>query len=189
MNTPAHVIFGLAAFAKPGRKLETGAIVAGSLLPDLSLYLMTSWSIWIQGISPQIVFDELYFSDNWQAVFAVDNSFLVWGAIAAIGLGLGQRWLWLLAAAALLHLLFDIALHNDDARQHFWPVSDWVFNSPISYWDCDHFAGIVGPLEIGVSLVLCVCLLRRFRNPYFRIGIVALAVMETAPGLVWLTLF
>ncbi|WP_328795072.1 hypothetical protein [Jannaschia marina] len=40
MNTPAHLIIGLAAFGKPGRPRVTAAALCGALLPDLSLYLM-----------------------------------------------------------------------------------------------------------------------------------------------------
>jgi len=40
MNTPAHLIFGLAAFGDPARKAVTAAALAGALIPDASLYLM-----------------------------------------------------------------------------------------------------------------------------------------------------
>jgi len=58
MNTPAHVIIGAAAFARRDRPAVTGAAFAGGLLPDLSLYLMAGWAIWVQGIAPRIVFDD-----------------------------------------------------------------------------------------------------------------------------------
>ena len=39
MNTPAHLLFGVAAFGKPDRRGVTAAALGGSLIPDLSLYL------------------------------------------------------------------------------------------------------------------------------------------------------
>ena len=60
------------------------AAVAGSLLPDLSLYLMAGWAMRVQKIPPSVVFDELYFSPRWQAVFAVDNSLILWGGLAVL---------------------------------------------------------------------------------------------------------
>ena len=56
MNTPAHLIIGLAAFGKPGRPVVTGAALAGALLPDLSLYLLTGWHMWVVGTTAEIIF-------------------------------------------------------------------------------------------------------------------------------------
>lgn len=189
MNTPAHLIFGAAAFGKPGRPDVTAAAVFGALLPDLSLYLMVSWAMFVQGIDARVIFDELYFSDAWQAVFAVDNSMPIWGI--ALALGLWRRWpvLTAFAAAGLLHLVFDFGLHHEDARRHFWPVSDAVFRSPFSYWDRNHYGQIISPLEIAVSLALCVLLWRRFAGRLARGLIVLAAVAEAAPGILFALMF
>ena len=76
-------------------------------------------------------FGEYYYSSSWQQVFAVDNSFVLWG----LGLGIAlwvRRPVWIaFAGAGLLHLVFDFPVHNHDARMHFWPLSDWTFISPI----------------------------------------------------------
>ena len=48
-----------------------------------------------------------------------------------------------LFSAALVHLTLDFPLHNDDARAHFWPLTNWKFTSPVSYWD---------PLTMVISL-------------------------------------
>ena len=73
MNTPAHLIFGVAAFGDPMLRRTTLAAVLGALAPELSLYIMAGVSLVILQIPPNVVFDELYFSDAWQTVFAVDN--------------------------------------------------------------------------------------------------------------------
>lgn len=189
MNTAAHLIFGAAAFARSGQPRVTGAAIFGALLPDLSLYLMAGWSLFVMAIPAERVFDELYYSDAWQSVFAVDNSIPFWAF--ALALGLWRRWpvLVAFAGAGLLHLAFDFALHHDDARAHFWPLSTWVFRSPISYWDRDHFANIVGPVEIAVSLGLCVVLWRRFTSWQGRALVVLAAVAEAAPGIVLVLIF
>ena len=184
MNTPAHLIFGTAAFARPDRKGSFAVALAGSLAPDISLYLMVTVSIWGMGIPAETVFRELYYSDAWQAVFAFDNSFVIWGAL--LGLAFWRRWrlVVIFAAAGLLHLTFDFPLHTHDARQHFWPVSTWVFESPISYWDNRAHAGIVGPMVLGMSLLLAGTLVQRFKSWTVRavVGVLALAELMSSGG-------
>lgn len=189
MNTPAHLIFGLAAFGRADAPKVTAAAFAGALIPDLSLYLLAGTHLLILGTDPQVVFGHLYFSHLWQSVFRVDNSMVLWGI--ALGLAVALRSIWgvALCGAALLHLGFDFALHHDDGRAHFWPVSTWIFQSPVSYWDRDHHAGIIAPIEIGLSLGLSVLLWRRFVGVWMRALVVSLALMQTAPGLVWLFVF
>lgn len=189
MNTPAHLIIGAAAFARPGQPLITAAAILGALAPDLSLYVMAGVSLFVLGFSPERVFNELYFSAAWQTVFAIDNSFVIWGAVLGTAALARIRWLMVLAAAALLHLALDFPFHNDDARRHFWPVSDWVFVSPVSYWDTNHYGGIVGLAEAGLAAVLCVLLWRRFRSSVSRIMILGICVLELAPALFWAFVF
>ena len=189
MNTPAHVIFAAAAFARPYERKRSLAALAGALAPDLSLYLMTGWAIWIAGQSPHYVFDTLYFSEGWQRVFRVDNSFFVWGTAFGLAWWLGARAAMVFAASGLLHLAFDLPLHHDDGRPHFWPLTDWVFRSPVSYWDNAHHAGIVGPLETGLSLVFCAVLMRRFPSLRSRLLIAALAAVQLSPLFIWAFVF
>ena len=151
MNTPAHLLLGAAAFGRD-RALIWGAMT-GAMMPDLSLYVMAGVSMHILGIAPQVVFDQLYFSDSWQTVFAIDNSVLVWGTLLCIAIWSGRRWAIALCAAALLHLALDFPLHHDDGRPHFWPLSGWVFESPVSYWDRSRGATWIAPMELSMALI------------------------------------
>ncbi len=189
MNTPAHLIFGLAAFGRPGARAVTAGAFAGALIPDLSLYLMAGTHLLILGTDPQVVFGQLYFSDAWQQVFKIDNSIPLWSLGLAVALWVRSRWAMALCAAALLHLILDLGLHHDDGRPHFWPFTSWVFSSPVSYWDVAHYGRPVGLLEIGVSLILCVVLWRRFKDLWMRGLIVVLALAEAVPGLFWAFVF
>ena len=163
MNTPAHLIFGAFAFGRPEVKHSATAAIIGSLVPDLSLYLLVSVSIWVLAIPPERVFDELYFSDGWQTVFAIDNSFPLWGGLLGLALWRGWPLLRAFASGGLLHLICDFLLHHDDARRQFWPLSDWVFRSPFSYYDRRHYGDIIGPLEMALCVIFAVVLWRRYR--------------------------
>lgn len=189
MNTPAHLIFGAGAFARPGARWVTAAALLGGLLPDLSLYILGSWALYIQQIPPQTVFNELYFSPSWQRIFAIDNSIPLWGAICGLGLALRRPALVALGGAALLHVLLDLPLHHDDGRPHFWPFSDWVFESPISYWDSAQFAWIVAPIEGLACVALVVLLWRRFESWLLRLLFAALLFAELWVIRQWLVFF
>lgn len=181
MNTPTHVIFAITAFGKRAQPAVTWAAVAGALMPDLSLYLMAGISLFILQIPPNVVFDELYFSAPWQQVFAVDNSFVLWGAGMAIALW-RRSPIWIaFCGGALLHLALDFPLHHDDARMHFWPLSRWVFESPISYWDSNHHGQIISVIEALACLICAIILWRRHQNPWARTGIVTLTALQSIP--------
>jgi len=115
MNTPAHLIFGAVAFGKPGNPRVTTAALIGAFLPDLSLYVMVAWSIWIRGIDPNIVFHQYYYSAEWQQVFAVDNSFVLWGVLLAFAIWGKKPALIAFAGAGFVHLcltfLCTITMH------------------------------------------------------------------------------
>jgi len=178
MNTPAHLIFGAGAFARPGAPGVTAAALAGALIPDLSLYVLGGWALYVQQIPPSVVFNELYFSDAWQRIFAIDNSLPLFGLLLALGLWLRKPVLVAFAGAAVLHLLLDLPLHHDDGRPHFWPFSDWVFESPVSYWDSARHARVIAPIEGAACLLLVVGLWRRFRGWPARLGFGALLLLE-----------
>ncbi|MEM8870533.1 MAG: cobalamin biosynthesis protein CobQ [Pseudomonadota bacterium] len=184
MNTPAHIIFAAAAFARPGQPRRNIAALSGAIAPDLSLYLMAAAAL-ASGATPARVFNELYFSEAWQQVFAVDNSFLVWGAVALVGVALRSETLTVFALAALLHLGFDFPLHHDDGRPHFWPLSDWVFESPVSYWDPRAYGRIAGTIEVAACMALLVLLWRRFTGTAARWAIGVAGAALTGPAVLF----
>lgn len=188
MNTPAHLIVGTGLFATERRGSYLAAL-AGAAAPDVSLYVMVAVSIWGMGVPAETVFREYYYSDAWQAVFAVDNSFVLWGALLA--LALCRRWTLaaVFASAGLAHLALDFPLHTHDARRHFWPLTDWVFESPVSYWDNAAHAGIVGPAALMLAVVLSVGLWRRFRHIGIRVATLLFLAMETLSSGIWRFIF
>ncbi len=188
MNTPAHMIMACLYVRKETPKL-LGIALLGGLTPDFSLYFLTIWSRFVQNISFQRIFDELYFSNKWQTIFAIDNSFFVWAAVLGLGFILAKEWIKIFAAGALTHIALDFPLHHDDGRAHFWPVSDWVFESPISYWDNNHYAGIVAPIELLLVAAMIVLLWRRFfPNPWVFV-IAALGALQILPSIMFRMMF
>lgn len=189
MNTPTHLIFGLTAFGRPGQTAVVAGALFGALVPDLSLYLMAGTHLLLLGTPPEVVFGELYFSDAWQRIFRIDNSFVIWGLALFLSVATQTRWAIALCGAALLHLLFDFPLHHDDGRAHFWPISNWVFVSPVSYWDRNHYGHIVGPVEVAAALMCCAVLWRRFKGWAMRFLIGVFAAAEAIPAILFGLMF
>lgn len=189
MNTPAHLLISAAAFGKPATHRILLAAYIGALAPDASLYLLAGTSLFVLGLSPQVVFDDLYFSTAWQTVFAVDNSVLFWGLGFALAVRRSAPWAIALTGAALLHLCLDFPLHHDDGRPHFWPMTSWVFESPFSYWDRAHGAHGIALLEAACAVGATAMLFRR-SAPFWALG-VAVALMAAELWIVrrWLFVF
>ena len=185
MNTPAHLLIAAAIFARPasdaaGRRRNWAAL-AGGLAPDGSIFLLVAWSRWGLGHDWAQIFQQDYGSALWQGVFRVDNSIPLWGALGLAALALRRPAPAIFAGAALVHLLCDLPLHHSDARPHFWPLTDWVFRSPLSYWNPARHGVEVGLAEGLLCLALAVWLLRRFRSAPARAAILLALAAEATP--------
>ena len=189
MNTPAHLILGAAAFARAGSSRVTAAALAGGFLPDLSLYLLAGWHLLVLGTPGNVVFGVHYYSDAWQQIFAIDNSFVFWGIGLGAAIALRVPWAIAFAGAGMLHLVLDFPLHTHDARMHFWPLTDWKFISPVSYWEGARGGDIVGWVEFSIVIGATFALFWRFRHSLWRWVFVAIAALQVAPFFVWRLVF
>ncbi|MEO0437030.1 MAG: cobalamin biosynthesis protein CobQ [Pseudomonadota bacterium] len=189
MNTPAHLILGAAALAHEKRRGSVSAALSGAMAPDLSLYLLVGWHILVVGTPAELVFRDFYYSEKWQAIFAVDNSVFIWLALLLLASFRGWLWLKVCSVSALLHIALDLPLHSGDGRPHFWPLSDWVFASPVSYWDERYYGWLVGPMEVVLCAGLTLILFKRFRSTLPRVLFIGLFICELASSGIWLLVF
>ncbi len=189
MNTPAHLLIGAAVMGRGGDRKLIWAAMTGGFLPDLSLYLMAGVSMFYLNISPHRVFNELYFSDAWMAVFAVDNSFILWGILLGVAVWYRSGWAIALTGAALLHLVLDFPLHQEDARPHFWPLTWWRYDGPFSYWDIRHGANIIAPIEAAFATIAAIVLWVRRPGWIISMFVVLLLIAELRTVRTWLWFF
>ncbi|MEO1028887.1 MAG: hypothetical protein AAFX02_07495, partial [Pseudomonadota bacterium] len=131
-----------------------------------------------QGISGDTLWNETYWTEPWQTWGAIGNSIPLFAVLLLVSLMIVRpkdgrsRWQSLpvlFALSALIHIAGDFPVHNGDAHIHFWPLSDWRFHSPVSYWDSAHFADIIAPLEAILGIFLAVILFRRFNHLFIRL--------------------
>ncbi|MEO0636773.1 MAG: cobalamin biosynthesis protein CobQ [Pseudomonadota bacterium] len=175
MMTQTHMLVGAALFAKPGHYIRNSAAIAGGIVPDIAIFVMYGWER-MKGTPAREIWDEVYFNSAfWKAATAYGNSAPLYGLMMAAGLVLRQRAplagtaIMILGAASLAHIAADFFLHVDDAHAHLYPLSDWRFRSPVSYWDPARYGNIWAPIEVAIGVVLAIILFRRFSGLFARI--------------------
>lgn len=188
MMTQTHLLVASALFARPGQRLRNVAVVLGSLVPDAAIYVLFAWSKAMQ-IPERTVWDELYWQEPWQSWTAAGNSIPLYAVLLLAGIillravpGLFKVGLFLtfLALAALSHIAADFPFHVHDAHRHFWPLSDWKFISPVSYWDPAHHGSLFQIFEVALGLALAVLLFRRFKALWARLALGLLIIAYIA---------
>jgi len=188
LNTPGHAVLNLAVLGHETDRRIDAAVVAGALLPDLPMVGFYAWARLVQGMPEGRIWSEAYFQPGWQAFFDVFNSVplilvllvvayrMEWGAVQAFSLSM------------ILHCALDLPLHHSDGHRHFFPLSDFRFESPVSYWEPGHYGHVVGALEIGLVLALTfLVLLPRYRSPWWKGGLLAANLGYVALG-IWAAL-
>lgn len=206
MNTQSHVLLGAALFGRrevPGTSL---AAVAGSLAPDLPLYALFVIAR-MSGYTNTQFFREMYWQEPVPTLMGVGHSFVLYGALLLVGLAFRRRqegrglllptavphqarfgqMLTIFALAALIHALFDFLLHNEDAHMQFWPLSRWVFHSPVSYWDPAYYGNYWGLAEAALGIVCAVVIWRRYAKRWVRALCAVAIVMYAAVPVYFVT--
>ena len=181
MNTPAHAIANLLLLGRRQDRRELVAVTAGSLLPDMPIIWFYFQEKVLRGTPEMEIWRESYYREGWQVFFDLFNSLPILGLLVAAAWWLeghrcaarpgrdGSRPLGLLFASMAVHAVCDLPLHNDDGHRHFWPLSDWRFESPISYWDPAHYGLWVALAEIALVLVGSIWLYRFYQHRWGRI--------------------
>ncbi|MEL6700083.1 MAG: cobalamin biosynthesis protein CobQ, partial [Pseudomonadota bacterium] len=114
---------------------------------------------------------------------------VLWGVACAVAVWARSAWAVALTGAALLHIALDFPFHAEDARMHFWPITDWKFISPISYWDTSQGGAVFGVIEMVLVVALTIYLIARFRGRWWRAVFVALAALQVLPFFAWALFF
>lgn len=180
MNTPAHVIAGLALFTGGDRRDAWRPVVAGSLLPDLPMFAFYAWEKLVRRTDELEIWRTSYFDPAWHDVFDLFNSVPLAALVLAAGLFARRRGTTLLAASLLVHDAIDLALHREDAHRHFHPLSDWRFESPVSYWDPAHHGAWGALLEVGVVVAGSAAVWRRYPHRGIRVALAGACGLYTA---------
>lgn len=153
MNTPSHAIINLFLLGKQSLPQANLSIFLGAILPDIPIFLFYGWAKLIARQSEKQIWSETYYKPFWQNIVAIFHSIPLALAGWLISDYLNWQSLEILFISLVLHSLGDLPVHNDDAHRHFFPLSNYRFISPISYWDRKHHGAIVSLIELSLVLL------------------------------------
>lgn len=208
MNTQTHLLISAFVLARPDRPRRNVALLVGALLPDFSIYLLVVWAK-VQAVPEWRIWGELYWQEPWQSLGALGNSVPLYLSGLLIALMIARRQsgegsskfkqiFWpqkgrdelsivfaILFTSCLIHVLFDFPVHVDDAHRHFWPLSDWKFTSPFSYWNPAHFGAEIQIVEFIAALLMIGVLYKRFESRWVHILLALTALAYILVPLYW----
>ena len=175
--TQTHILVGLALLGRPQERTRNGMVVAGGIVPDATIFVMYGIET-LKGTDETKIWRDVYFSPFRQDVVAWRNSiplYLVLLSMAWILISKGNRTagklLAVFAGSCLAHMALDFPVHVEDAHRHLFPLSNFRFRSPVSYWDPRHFGVQMMALESLLGIGISVYLIRKFKNLFARLGI------------------
>ena len=189
MTTHAHAILNIALLSKRDRPFLHFYAFIGAVLPDLPLFIFFIVESLIRKTPEAELWGTRYFTEAWQNFFDIFNSVPL--ILILLGIGyylLNSDRITIFAGSLLIHCVFDFLTHHDDGHHHFYPLSDFIFESPISYWDRDHHAGIVAPIEQIVILAAAIYLFPRLKTRLARWCLVIVNVLFLASYLLFFIL-
>lgn len=150
MITSSHIIYSWALAKKTEAGLNpkrTFAFITGALFPDIPTYLFFLVCGVLLGYSGQEMWGDMYFNSGWAIPITLTHSFIIWPFLMSMATFFGWKFLQYFSLSALLHTAVDFCVHTDDAYRHFWPLSNWKFHSPISYYNSAEYGQYVGAFD------------------------------------------
>jgi len=170
MLTPTHTLLSCGLLTRRNSTARNLAVIAGGVAPDLPMFGLFAWDRYVQGLGEEQIWEGRYWTDAWQIPTAIGHSIPLALVVLAVGLAVKWQWLWAFAASVLVHVAGDLPFHTEDAHMHLWPLSRWKFISPVSYYDPQHYGGIMHWVELALMIAMLAVLWRRFDAVWVRIA-------------------
>ncbi|MCZ6677313.1 MAG: hypothetical protein O7E52_08690 [Candidatus Poribacteria bacterium] len=164
MNIQSHAIINVALLSRKEKPHLHRYALIGALLPDLPMFVFWGIETFVLKHSQGQIWESRYFLPQWQNVFDTFNSVPFILIILGLGYWLKSEAIIVCCLSMLLHAAGDFFLHVDDGHRHFFPVLQFTFQSPISYWDANHYGDIVSVAEILVTIGASVYLFPRLQS-------------------------
>jgi hypothetical protein len=181
MFTPGHAVLNLTVLGRRRRPDLVAPVLIGAVLPDLPMFLFYFWDRAVLRVPEVVIWSERYFESGWwQTLIDLCHSLPLGLALLTVAsFGHAPR-VAAGAASMLLHSLVDLAVHHEDAHRHLFPLSNWRFASPVSYWDPHHYGAVAAGGEWFVVVVGSAVLWRRYPHRAGRVALVLVNALYAA---------
>lgn len=177
MNTPAHVVINLLCLGQHDQAYVLTPVLVGAILPDAPMFVFYFVEKILRKTPESIIWSKSYYQADWQNFIDLFNSLPLMLLGLVLCLWAGSQIGILLFFSMMLHVAGDLPLHHYDAHRHFFPFSDWRFHSPVSYWDPNHYGGVVTMLEILAVIISCIALFQLYKTLPGRISVGCMGVL------------
>ena len=188
MNTPTHIILNYALLQDKTNKKEKWAILIGSVLPDITIFFMFFWAL-MMGIDQSTLWREIYFQPEWQFVKNIFNSVPFALIILTFGFAIKKRWIQLFSYSLLIHYVLDFFTHVNDGHAHFFPLTNFIYQSPISYWDQNFYGTLGSTIELSLLAVAVLYIVPRLETWYMKSLVIAALILSISGGVIAPLLF
>jgi hypothetical protein len=158
VQTPGHAVINLSLITAYGASDAAVPILLGAILPDVPISILYVREHYLHHVPDEVIWRDHYQRPFWQNLIHGMHSFPLSAAGLTISLALGSSFGAFFFASALLHALGDFPIHVEDAHRHFWPLSNYRFISPVSYWDLRYHAREVAAVELLCVSAACLWL-------------------------------
>jgi len=169
MMTPTHILLSCGLLTRKNSATRNWAVFAGGVAPDLTMFGLFAFDRFYLRLPEETIWGQRYWTDAWQIPTAIGHSIPLFGLLLAVGLALRWEVITALCLSVMLHIAGDLPTHFDDGHMHFWPLSRWVYNSPVSYYDPRHYGNIFHFVELAIMIAMLVLLWRRFSAIWVRV--------------------
>ncbi len=183
MHTLGHIAINLAILGRKENAKYALPLVIGAVLPDIPIYLYYLYQKFVLKMPEIFIWGIGYYLPEWQTLFNTFHSFIIIFLLYFLADELKKEWFKTLFAGMILHSMFDFPVHSEDAHAHFFPVSGWKFESPVSYWNPEHYGIIGAGAEIVLVLAASIFALKTYAQKWVRYllyGINILYLLGTA---------
>lgn len=169
MRTYSHALLTLAAARqlKPDDRSFDAWLTAGAVAPDIPAGIGIAW-LWARRrlYSRRDFLEEVCGRSIFRGPDAALHSVLSATVSLVLYAALGARrydrqrsaFAFLLGWAG--HTVTDALTHGSDARPLFWPVSNWRFESPVSYRERERYGRVFALAEHAALLIVTARMLR-----------------------------
>jgi hypothetical protein len=158
VHTPGHAVINVAALGTALDPALAAPIIAGAVLPDVPIMVLYLKERILHKTPENVIWSDHYQRRFWQDLIHGTHSLPLAAIGLAIALAAGSMIFAAFFASVLLHAAADLPVHAEDAHRHFFPFSNYRFESPISYWDVRRHGKVVALVEMLIVFAASVVL-------------------------------